>query len=95
MCFLSCCTTSLPMVGLWGFFCGIWLPGITDEQAFIDAADAKGINLASSEVFASGWKEHYFKKYGGHFYRLTFPAIHADAIEEGIGRLGEVYSQLM
>ena len=91
--------TSLPAVVkprlTGGFFCGIWLPGIKDEQAFIDAADAKGINLASSKVFVPEWKAHYFKKYGGHFYRLTFPAIRAEAIEEGIGRLGEVYSQLM
>jgi 2-aminoadipate transaminase len=74
-----------------GFFTGIWLPGISDEQQFITLAKEHGVNISEAHVFAPGWKEHYFEKYGGHFFRLTFPVLSVDEIQTGVARLGEAY----
>jgi len=81
-----------PVTG--GFFTGIWLSGIRDEAAFIDAAKAKGVNIAPAAVFAPGWKERYWEKEGGPFFRLTFPSVKPEDITEGIARLGETYKEM-
>jgi len=77
-----------------GFFSGIWLPGIQDEAAFIDAAKAKGVNIAPANVFAPGWAQHYRDKYQGPFFRLTFPALKPESIMKGIEMLAETYGEM-
>ena len=81
-----------PVTG--GFFTGIWLAGIQDEAAFIEAAKVKGVTIAPSAVFAPGWKTHYWKKEGGPFFRLTFPSVTPENIAEGVARLGETYGEM-
>jgi DNA-binding transcriptional MocR family regulator len=77
-----------------GFFIGFWLPGLKDESAFIHALKSKGVTVASAQVFAPGWRENYFKKYRGAFFRLTFPAHKPEAIKQGIGRIAETFKQM-
>ena len=77
-----------------GFFMGIWLPGIRDEVAFIKRAKEKGVDLASANVYPSGWKKNYEDKIGGPFFRLTFPALKPSDIEKGIERIAETYREL-
>jgi 2-aminoadipate transaminase len=77
-----------------GFFTGIWLPGIQDEAAFIDAARQNGVNIAPANVFAPGWAQHYREKYQGPFFRLTFPALKPESISKGIEILGETYKKM-
>jgi 2-aminoadipate transaminase len=81
-----------PVTG--GFFTGIWLAGIQDEGAFIEAAKANGVTIAPAAVFAPGWKIHYWKKKGGPFFRLTFPSLSSENIAEGVARLGQAYGEM-
>ena len=81
-----------PVTG--GFFTGIWLAGIQDEAAFIEAAKVKGVTIAPAAVFAPGWKTHYWKKEGGPFFRLTFPSVTPENIAEGVARLGATYGEM-
>jgi 2-aminoadipate transaminase len=77
-----------------GFFMGIWLPGIRDEVAFIKKAKEKGVDLASANVYPSGWKKNYEEKFGGPFFRLTFPSLKPGDIEKGIERIAATYKEL-
>jgi 2-aminoadipate transaminase len=77
-----------------GFFMGIWLPGIRDEAAFIQKAKEKGVDLASANVYPSEWKKNYEGKFGGPFFRLTYPSLKPKAIEAGIERIAETYREL-
>jgi len=75
-----------------GFFLGFWLPGIADEAAFIGAVKAKGVNIAPANVFAPGWKKTFQNK--GPYFRLTFPAVKPEQIEQGIAGIGAAYKEL-
>jgi len=85
--------TEVPLV-TGGFFMGIWLPGIHDEVAFIKTAKGKGVDIASANVYPSGWKKNYEEKFGGPFFRLTFPSLKPGEIEKGIERIAETYEEL-
>jgi 2-aminoadipate transaminase len=82
--------TQVPVV-TGGFFVGIWLTGVRDEAAFVKVAKEKGVLIAPANVFPSGWKNHYEKKFGGPFFRLTFPSLKPEDIEKGIERIGEAH----
>jgi 2-aminoadipate transaminase len=84
--------TRLP-VATGGFFAGIWLTGLRDEDAFVRVAKEKGVLIAPANVFPTGWKAHYEKKFGGPFFRLTFPSLKPEDIEKGIERIGEAYRE--
>ena len=77
-----------------GFFTGIWLPGIDNEEEFVKAAKANGVNLATAKVFCPGWKTALQKAHRGPFFRLTFPSLQPQEIEEGIERLGKTYKAM-
>jgi 2-aminoadipate transaminase len=77
-----------------GFFMGIWLPGIGDEAGFIKKAREKGVDLASANVYPLGWKKNYEEKFGGPFFRLTFPSLKPGDIEKGIERIAATYQEL-
>jgi DNA-binding transcriptional MocR family regulator len=77
-----------------GFFMGIWLPGIGDEEGFVKAAKAKGVNIASTNLYSPGWKKVLQEKHGGPFYRLTFPSIKSEDIELGIERIASAYKEM-
>jgi DNA-binding transcriptional MocR family regulator len=77
-----------------GFFTGIWLPGIQDEEGFVKAAKAKGVNIATANVFVPGWKKPLMERHGGPFYRLTFPSLQAEEIGQGIARIAEAYREM-
>jgi 2-aminoadipate transaminase len=77
-----------------GFFAGLWLPGIEDETAFIGAVKAKGINIATANVFCPGWKKTFMERVKGPLFRLTFPAVKPEDIEKGIEGIGAVYRQM-
>ncbi|MCE5266131.1 MAG: PLP-dependent aminotransferase family protein [Deltaproteobacteria bacterium] len=77
-----------------GFFSGIWLPGIMDEEGFVKAVRAKGANIAVANVFCPGWKERLRKIHQGSFFRLTFPALKPEEIEQGIERIGAAYREM-
>jgi len=85
--------TEVPLV-TGGFFMGIWLPGIHDEVAFIKTAKGKGVDIASANVYPSGWKKNYEEKFGGPFFRLTFPSLKPGEIEMGIERIAETYVEM-
>jgi 2-aminoadipate transaminase len=76
-----------------GFFVGIWLPGIRDEAAFVKVAKERGVLVAPANVYPSGWKSHYENKFGGPFFRLTFPSLKPEDIEKGIERIGEAFRE--
>jgi 2-aminoadipate transaminase len=77
-----------------GFFVGLWLPGINDEEAFVKTAKVQGVNIATAKVFCEGWKGILQKERGGSFFRLTFPSIKAHEIEQGIERIGAAYREM-
>lgn len=77
-----------------GFFSGIWLPGIMDEEGFVKAAQAKGVNIAVANVFCTGWKERLREQHKGSFFRLTFPALKPEEIEQGIERIAAAYREM-
>ena len=77
-----------------GFFIGFWLPGISEEQPFIESTKAKGVLLAPAHVFAPGWEQHYFAIHQGIFFRLTFPAQTPEENERGIALIGETYRSM-
>lgn len=77
-----------------GFFTGVWLPGIFDEEGFVTAAKAKGVNIAVANVFCPGWKKILQEQHGGSFFRLTFPAIQSGDIEQGIERIAAAYREM-
>ena len=76
-----------------GFFMGVWVPGIYDEEGFVKAAKAKGVNIAPANVYCPGWKKILQEKHKGSFFRLTFPSIKAEDIEQGIARIGATYKE--
>jgi len=77
-----------------GFFMGIWLPGIGNEEGFVKAAKAKGVNIATANVYCPGWKKILREKYKGSFFRLTFPSIKSEDIEQGIERIATAYKEM-
>jgi 2-aminoadipate transaminase len=77
-----------------GFFMGIWLPGIGDEAGFVAAAKAKGVNIASANLYCPGWKKVLLEKHKGSFFRLTFPSIKPEEIERGIERISSAYKEI-
>jgi len=77
-----------------GFFTGIWLPEIGNEEEFVKAAKANGVNLATAKVFCPGWKTALQKAHRGPFFRLTFPSLQPREIEEGIERIGKTYKAM-
>ncbi len=77
-----------------GFFMGIWLPGIRNEAAFVKAAKEKGVHIAPADVYPPGWKQIYEERFGGPFFRLTFPSLKPEDIEQGIERIGNAYREL-
>jgi 2-aminoadipate transaminase len=76
-----------------GFFMGLWLPGITDEEGFVKAVKAKGVNIATANVYCPGWKKVLQEKHKGALYRLTFPSIKSEDIEQGIERIAAAYKE--
>ena len=76
-----------------GFFMGVWLPGVYDEEGFVKAAKAKGVNIATANVYCGGWKKVLQEKHKGSFFRLTFPSIKAEDIEQGLERIGAAYKE--
>jgi 2-aminoadipate transaminase len=76
-----------------GFFVGLWLPGVRDEAAFVNAAKTKGVNIASASVFPAGWKKICEEKQQGPFFRLTFPSLNPGDIEKGIERIAAAYEE--
>jgi DNA-binding transcriptional MocR family regulator len=74
---------------------GVWLPGIDDEEGFVKAAKAKGVNIATANVFCPGWKKLLQERHKGPFYRLTFPSIKTEEIEQGIERIGAAYREMI
>ena len=74
-----------------GFFMGIWLPGISDEEGFVKAAKAQGVNIAVANVYCPGWKKILQEKHKGSFFRLTFPSLKSEDIEQGIERIATTY----
>jgi 2-aminoadipate transaminase len=77
-----------------GFFMGVWLPGIGDEDGFVSAVKAKGVNIATANVFSPGWKKTLQEKFKGPFYRLTFPSVKQEDIEKGIEGIGAAYKEM-
>lgn len=74
-----------------GFFQGLWLKGVNDEEAFVATAKEKGVIISSAQVFPTGWKERLYKENDGIFLRLTFPALSEEANDLGVARLAEAY----
>jgi DNA-binding transcriptional MocR family regulator len=77
-----------------GFFMGLWLPGVADEGGFISAAKARGVNLATANVFCPGWKKTLMDQHRGPFFRLTFPSVKPEEIEKGIEGIGAAYHDM-
>ena len=77
-----------------GFFFGLWLPGIRDEESFVEALKPKGVVLSPPQVFAPGWRERTHEERGGVFFRLTFPAFSPEDNRLGIERIAETYREL-
>jgi 2-aminoadipate transaminase len=77
-----------------GFFTGIWLPGIGDEEGFVKAAKAKGVNIAAANVYCPGWKKILQERHRGSFFRLTFPSVKPEDIELGIERIASAYKEM-
>lgn len=77
-----------------GFFMGVWLPGIRDEEGFVKAAKTKGVNIATANVFCPGWKKILQGRHKGPFFRLTFPSVKSEDIEQGIERIGAAYKEM-
>lgn len=77
-----------------GFFMGIWLPGISDEEGFVREAKAQGVNIAVANVYCPGWKKILQEKYKGSFFRLTFPSLKSEDIEQGIERIAGAYKKI-
>jgi DNA-binding transcriptional MocR family regulator len=69
-----------------GFFTGVWLPGIGDEEGLVKAAKTKGVNIATANVCCPRWKKVLQEKHKGSFFRLTFPSIKPEEIEQGISK---------
>jgi 2-aminoadipate transaminase len=77
-----------------GFFMGLWLPGIGDEEGFVKAAKVKGVNIATANVYCPGWKKVLQERNKGSFFRLTFPSIKSEDIEQGIERISAAYKEM-
>jgi len=77
-----------------GFFMGVWLPGIGDEEGFVKAAKVKGVNIATANVYCPGWKKVLRERNKGSFFRLTFPSIKSEDIEQGIERISAAYKEM-
>jgi len=77
-----------------GFFQGIWLDGLTEEQPFLEALKAKGVLLAPANVFAPGWKERLYGERSSVFFRLTFPALSVEENSRGVELIAETYKEL-
>jgi len=77
-----------------GFFVGIWLPGIDNEQPFIEAAGKRGVLLAPANAYAPEMDRKYLAEKGGVFFRLTFPALSPEENDRGIRLIAEAYREL-
>ena len=77
-----------------GFFLGLWLPGIVDENEFINRVKQRGVTIAISQVFPPGMKEKYCVDRQQSFFRLTFPAFSPPEIEFGINVIADIYSEM-
>lgn len=77
-----------------GFFMGLWLPGIVDEGGFVSAVKDKGVNIATANVFAPGWKKPLLDRHKGPLFRLTFPSVKPGDIEKGIEGIGKAYQEM-
>jgi len=77
-----------------GFFVGIWLPGVYDTDAFIEALKPKGVLLAPAVLFAPGWQERLRREHDGIYFRLTFPAHSADDIRRGVELIAETWREM-
>ena len=78
-----------------GFFLGLSLPGVLDEAGYIARAGEKGVVLSEPTAFTPGWKEKYYAKTGGIFFRLTFPAFTPEENDAGIARIAEAYKEML
>jgi DNA-binding transcriptional MocR family regulator len=78
-----------------GFFVGLFLTGVSDAHAFVEAVASRGVVLAPATVFAPGWEKYYSDKYEGVFFRLTFPFQPARDNEQGIARIAETYREFV
>jgi 2-aminoadipate transaminase len=76
-----------------GFFMGVWLSGLGDGEAFVNATKAKGVHIASANVYPAGWKKICEEKQQGPFFRLTFPSVKPGDIEKGIERIAAAYKE--
>jgi hypothetical protein len=55
---------------------------------------AKGVNIATANVYCPGWKKVLQEKRKGALYRLTFPSIKSEDIEQGIERISAAYKEM-
>lgn len=78
-----------------GFFLGVWLKGLADEDEFIREARKEGVLLAPARVFAKGWKRPCTDRHQGIFFRLTFPACSPEENEQGVAGLARTYRRLL
>ena len=78
-----------------GFFVGIWLPGVYDTEAYIEALKPKGVVLAPSRLFAPGWQERLRREHDGIYFRLTFPAHPAENNRRGVELIAETYHEML
>jgi 2-aminoadipate transaminase len=78
-----------------GFFQGLWLAGLSEEQPFLESLKAKGVLLAPANVFAPGWKERLYAEKSGVFFRLTFPALSVEENTKGIELIAETYKEMI
>lgn len=77
-----------------GFFQGLWLVGLREEQPFLESLKAKGVLLAPANVFAPGWKEKLYQERSGVFFRLTFPALSIEENSQGIELIAETFNEM-
>jgi 2-aminoadipate transaminase len=77
-----------------GFFVGISLPGISDEQRFVEELKKRDVVLAPPQVYAPGYKEQYVRENNAAFFRLTFPFFTAEENTRGVEAIAETYHEL-
>lgn len=78
-----------------GFFLGLSLPGVLDEAGYIQRVGEKGVTLSAPTAFTPGWKEKYYEKTGGIFFRLTFPAFTPEENDWGVAKIAETYKEML
>jgi 2-aminoadipate transaminase len=77
-----------------GFFLGLALPGLEDEERFLQVLLTKGVKLAPPKVFAPGFEEYYRLERGAAFFRLTFPFFTEEENRQGIAAIAEAYQEV-